>query len=316
MFNKSIIDKLEKIRISKEGNIHPDFTGNNNIKLFSLVQVKNDAKGYDTGYETHLAIVMGMDCDITIFGYDDRTDRFWGCGGYKYEHLKFIERLTSEEIVKRANHNEDLYIEYINWLLRNSFLDFEDVNDILETDINIFEDKEEINSFQDIAQYTRAGDCEYGYSLEYFVEAIKKFEKEDNLILNPDFQRGHVWTELQQVKYIEYLLRGGSTGKVIHLNHPNWQFHTSETYNEFVCVDGLQRITAITKFVENKFEVFGKYYKDFSGVLRKYHEMRINVNNLSSRKEVLRWYIEMNEGGTPHTKEDINKVKKLLLNEI
>lgn len=25
------------------------------------------------------------------------------------------------------------------------------------------------------------------------------------LVLNPDFQRGHVWTEEQQIKFVEYL---------------------------------------------------------------------------------------------------------------
>ena len=31
-------------------------------------------------------------------------------------------------------------------------------------------------------------------------------EEAEGLILNPDFQRGHIWTEEQQTAYIEYLL--------------------------------------------------------------------------------------------------------------
>lgn len=35
--------------------------------------------------------------------------------------------------------------------------------------------------------------------------------------------------------------------------------------------------------------------------------------NLSEiEKDVLQWYIEMNEGGTPHTKEEIQKVKDMV----
>ena len=31
-----------------------------------------------------------------------------------------------------------------------------------------------------------------------------------------------------------------------------------------------------------------------------------------TEEDVLTWYIEMNTGGTPHTKEEIDKVKQLL----
>ena len=35
--------------------------------------------------------------------------------------------------------------------------------------------------------------------------------------------------------------------------------------------------------------------------------MKININDLPTRKDVLQWYLEMNSAGTPHTKEEINK---------
>jgi hypothetical protein len=38
----------------------------------------------------------------------------------------------------------------------------------------------------------------------------------------------------------------------------------------------------------------------------------IHVNNLKTEKEVLQWYIDMNAGGTPHTTEEIDRVKKLI----
>ena len=31
------------------------------------------------------------------------------------------------------------------------------------------------------------------------------------LQFNPDFQRGHVWTEGQQIAFMEFLLKGGKT---------------------------------------------------------------------------------------------------------
>lgn len=41
----------------------------------------------------------------------------------------------------------------------------------------------------------------------------------------------------------------------------------------------------------------------------------INVNNLKTREEVLQWYIDFNAGGTVHSKEEIDRVKKLLEEE-
>lgn len=40
--------------------------------------------------------------------------------------------------------------------------------------------------------------------------------------------------------------------------------------------------------------------------------LRINVNDLKTRDEVLQWYIDINAGGTPHTKEEIERVRAML----
>lgn len=162
--------------------------------------------------------------------------------------------------------------------------------------------------YSEIPKFVEKGNWECEYPMELFVEAIEKF-KADGLQLNPDFQRGHVWTEEQQVSYIEYLLQGGTTGRVVYFNNP------SGYSGDFVCVDGLQRITAVQRFVNNEIRVFGSYYADFEGTLKNVFMLRININNLRSRKQVLQWYIEMNSGGVVHTQEEIGRVKELLLME-
>lgn len=166
--------------------------------------------------------------------------------------------------------------------------------------------------FRDIPQFTRHGSWECNFQFKDFVNEINKRIENDGLQLNPDFQRGNVWTEEQQIKYIEFLLRGGKTAKVIYFNHPHWNSEDSK-YKDFVCVDGLQRTIAIIAFVNNKFKVFNCYYKDFEDTPRA--DIRLNINDLQTRKEVLQWYIEFNSGGTIHTDEEINKVKELLEKE-
>ena len=84
-------------------------------------------------------------------------------------------------------------------------------------------------------------------------------------------------------------------------------------YNDFVCVDGLQRITAIRRFLNNEIRAFGQFYSEFGGttdVVRR--DMLVNVNDLQTKREVLQWYIEMNSGGTPHTEAEIERVKRLM----
>lgn len=169
--------------------------------------------------------------------------------------------------------------------------------------------------FRDIPQFTRTGNWECDFTLPELVKFVEKEVEEQNLQLEPDFQRGHVWTEEQQIAFLEFFLRGGKTGRVIYLNNPSWTF-PNEEYNEYVCVDGLQRYTAIKRFINNEIPVFGTYYKDYEDNMRSSRTMRLNINDLGSRKEVLQWYIEFNSGGTPHTENEIERVKKLLAEEI
>ena len=97
--------------------------------------------------------------------------------------------------------------------------------------------------FRDIPQLTRDGTYQVNVPIRYVLDNITKWEKDDyyQLQLNPDFQRGHVWTEEQQVSYMEFLLRGGKTARVIYFNKPSWQSCMPiNKYDDFVCVDGLQ----------------------------------------------------------------------------
>jgi len=168
--------------------------------------------------------------------------------------------------------------------------------------------------FSDIPQLTRDGEWECTYDLKRAVRQIEEWEKKEGLQLNPDFQRGHVWTEDQQIKFVEYILRGGRTAKVIYFNNPGWQSGDFDK-NNFVCVDGLQRITALRKFINNEIKAFGYYFKEFEGNVRVMQGIRFNINTLRTRKEVLRWYIEFNSGGTVHTEKEIERVRKLLEQE-
>lgn len=147
-----------------------------------------------------------------------------------------------------------------------------------------------------------------------FVEYVEYIEREVtnyNLQLNPKFQRGHVWSEDQQIAYVEFLLRGGKSGR-------DFYFNWNKITDEYVCVDGLQRTTALYKFVNEEIKVFGQYFSEFEfGIVAgktALAEFRLNVyqNHLTSKRELLEWYLDMNSGGTPHSAEEIERVKKMI----
>lgn len=165
-----------------------------------------------------------------------------------------------------------------------------------------------IPKFTDDARYRVYTD------LKYLRDAIDCYIKDYNLNMNPDFQRGHVWTQEQQSAYVEFLIRGGAGASEIRFNYPNWQKGYSET-DEMVVVDGLQRLTACLKFVDSKLPVFDGYYLDdienVNPMLRGIN-LIFMVNGLRTRKEVLQWYLELNSGGTPHSNEELDRVRGML----
>jgi len=165
--------------------------------------------------------------------------------------------------------------------------------------------------YEDIPQFTSWGSYQVNMPLKYLKQRLDEWI-EEGLQLNPDFQRGYVWTEDQQVSYIEFLLKGGQSSRVIYFNHPGWMKNFK---GDFVCVDGLQRLTAVMRFLSNEIKGFGYYYKDFEGKMPSDLDLLFNVNNLKTKKEVLQWYLEMNSGGTVHTKDELNKVRGMLESE-
>lgn len=172
-----------------------------------------------------------------------------------------------------------------------------------------------------IPQRTDTSQCyRVHISFDYIEKWLASYAEQRNgngLDLYPDFQRGHVWTAGQQSAFVEFLLQGGETTPIM------WNviggIDNSDT-EPLTIVDGLQRLTALRGFLAGKVPAFGTLIHEFEDindpVVRRGLLMRRNivvwVNNLRDRKAVLRWYLEINAGGTPHSTEEIERVRGLL----
>lgn len=137
------------------------------------------------------------------------------------------------------------------------------------------------------------------------------------LRLDPDYQRAHVWTPEQQVAYVEFQLMGGEISRSLIFNAPCWNDRMTapeETYVELL--DGKQRLEAVRAFVRGDIAAFGQRFDEFEGrfpLMEK--RFRFQVCCLETREEVLQLYLKINAGGTPHSQQELDRVRKLLEEE-
>ena len=172
--------------------------------------------------------------------------------------------------------------------------------------------------FNDIKPFVRDANYKVHSEWKYLELGLDRYKERvdskghlllDGLDLDPDFQRGHVWTPEQQIAYVEYALQGGSSGRDIYFNNPTWQ----GTYTEkTVLVDGKQRLAAVLAFLHGEIPAFGHKFPEWEGRLPSNAYFVFHMNTLKTRREVLEWYLVFNAGGTPHTEEELNRVRELL----
>ncbi len=167
--------------------------------------------------------------------------------------------------------------------------------------------------FRDIPKFTEWGHYAVDVSWGYLKDYVAGHEKSHGFDRDPDFQRGHVWTRLQQIAFVEFTLKGGKSGRNILTNCPGWNRGKS---GPMVLVDGKQRLTAVMAFLDDEIPAFGHLYSQYTDKLDLIdHSFRWHVNDLKTRAEVLTWYLELNAGGTPHTDEELTRVRGLLAAE-
>lgn len=138
------------------------------------------------------------------------------------------------------------------------------------------------------------------------------------LELDPDFQRGHVWSHQQRERYVEALIRANAP-RTIKFNCPGWQSRGENTGDiapfTFQCIDGLQRLTSVRMYMAGKVKVFGGLsVTDLENSPfddRRIH-LQFEVFEFRWREQLLTYYLDLNEGGSVHTAEELDRVRGLL----
>ena len=166
---------------------------------------------------------------------------------------------------------------------------------------------------QDIPQFTSDGNYQINQPWDSLEAWLARERDEVEIDLNPDFQRGHVWSELQQIRFVEFCLKGGKGSNTIRFNCCGWM---QDFRGPFELVDGKQRLEAVRKFMRNELPAFGFTIEQYEGKFPfARYDFLIRVNDLPTRREVLQWYLDINTGGVVHTDTEIAKVRDLLEQE-
>jgi len=142
---------------------------------------------------------------------------------------------------------------------------------------------------------------------------LDNYRKSPGLDIDPPFQRAHVWTLEQQIRYIEYRLLRGPGANQLSFATPAWLSISSGKEGPLLLVDGKQRLKAVQDFLEDKFAVFGdiKYTQIQREVRFPDAAFKIKVCELTL-ENTIKWYLALNASGTPHTPEELEKAQELL----
>jgi hypothetical protein len=167
--------------------------------------------------------------------------------------------------------------------------------------------------FRDIPAFTQRGVYEIDVSWVCVDSTMATWATDQLVDTDPDYQRAHVWTPEQQVRYVEYIMRGGYAAREIYWNCTTW----GSGWNTPVeLVDGKQRLEAVRRFMRNEIPAFGHVASNWDVLDMMTCRMRWYVNDLKTRREVLQWYLDLNSGGVVHTSTELDRVRELLDKEL
>ncbi|WP_176000186.1 DUF262 domain-containing protein [Burkholderia vietnamiensis] len=149
-------------------------------------------------------------------------------------------------------------------------------------------------------------------------KTLADMTKDYGLELNPDYQRGHVWTSAQQQAYVEGVLRGAisTAGLTIQFNCPTFESRLLASDRDlpdgFQVMDGLQRLTAVREFMAGNVHPFGLTLDDLAGTSftpkGMAYRLRFAVFCFQYKIDVLEHYLALNRGGTPHSDDEIARI--------
>lgn len=128
--------------------------------------------------------------------------------------------------------------------------------------------------------------------------------------MNPEYQRDYVWSLEDKVYLIESIFNNIEIGRLV-FNRKD--FGTKG--NLYEIIDGKQRLSTIIEFYEDRFEYKGYKYSQLRFLDRVHFEQYpVVMSDMqeATREQKLRAFIKLNTAGKIMSKQQIEKVRKML----
>lgn len=134
--------------------------------------------------------------------------------------------------------------------------------------------------------------------------------------LEPEYQRGNVWTLEQKQSLIDSIFHNVDIGKFCIIKRP-WGPDGMKplTPKLYEMLDGKQRLTAIVEFFTGRFSYKGKYYNDLKPHDKqhfKYYSLSYAETDPLTDEQKYRYFLKLNTTGTPVDPAHMDKVRKML----
>lgn len=156
------------------------------------------------------------------------------------------------------------------------------------------------------------------YRVDVGMLGLPRFIEQFRVDLDPDYQRGYVWTLKQKKEFVGSVLQSCQSIPIFWFNWKESQLHGPSEV-----VDGKQRINAILGWIRGDYEAVcpcGEVFhsSDIDEIGRRNLDMMTTLKMhfvQLDRLGVLRFYLSLNSGGTVHKKKDLTKVQRLIEEE-
>jgi hypothetical protein len=154
---------------------------------------------------------------------------------------------------------------------------------------------------------------DFNFSLSRYIKRDEATNDNLNYLSHgiPLFQRDNdKWTLEQKIKFIENVILGFRTTIMLFTTK---YIREKQSYSRCWILDGLQRVTAVTEFIEGKFKVFNDTvdYAMFES-LNKMCLFGIQIYTFEDDIEAASFYIQMNKGIT-HSEQDILRAVNFII---
>ena len=184
------------------------------------------------------------------------------------------------------------------------------------TNLKPYRCNEEIDS---IERLERDNDIHLNYSQRDMISLLHLSFSSYGVDLDPEYQRGNVWTPEQKVALIDSIFHNVDIGKFAIIKRP-WgpNKNVPITQKLYEMLDGKQRLTALVEFFTGQFSYKGKYYfelhpRDQSHFTR-YSVSWAETADLT-KEQKYRYFLKLNTTGTPVDPKHMEKVADMLAKE-